>query len=159
MAKEPAQLRRGKAFHKLIQAEWLNEARGDIKAERHLIKPNGRRGRVDIFVDDTDSKEAGVAVVEIKATDWDKIKPENIRRNAKRQIRQIWSYIEPHLRGGQNVGGVEAKDVNPGIIFPKRPKDMETLELVEALFWEEGIPVVWHDESVEELKARNKARK
>jgi hypothetical protein len=67
--------------------------------------------------------------------------------------------VESHLRGGSFVGGEEAKDVNPGIIFPKRPKKMETLELIEALFWEEGIPVVWHDESVEALKARNKAKK
>jgi hypothetical protein len=94
MNKEPPQLTRGKAFHKLIQTEWQQKAQGGVTAERHLIKPNGRRGRVDIFVDDTESKEAGVAVVEIKATDWDKIKPENIRRNVKRQIRQIWSYIE-----------------------------------------------------------------
>lgn len=27
------------------------------------------------------------------------------------------------------------------------------------LFIEEGIPVVWHDESIAEVKARNKAKK
>lgn len=29
------------------------------------------------------------------------------------------------------------------------------MELVEELFWEEGIPVVWHHESFEEAKKRH----
>ena len=52
---EPSQLQRGKAFHRLIQDEWRREAQGDICAERHIIKPNGRKGRVDVFVNDDES--------------------------------------------------------------------------------------------------------
>ncbi|MCK4628302.1 MAG: hypothetical protein KAT56_04825 [Sedimentisphaerales bacterium] len=36
--------------------------------------------------------------------------------------------------------GGEGKDVCPGIIFPKRPKDKKRMELIESLFIEEGIP-------------------
>ncbi|MHC4445903.1 MAG: hypothetical protein ACYTA5_25180 [Planctomycetota bacterium] len=152
--KEPTQLCRGKTFHKLIQAEWENEGEGDITPERHIIKPSGRRGRVDVFVDD-DDPEGVISIVEVKATNWDKIKKKNIRRNVRRQIRQIWSYIESQIVGGKYVVGGEGKDVCPGIIFPKRPKDKARMDQIEEWFNEEGIAVVWHDESIEEVKVRS----
>ena len=155
MAKEPAQLRRGKAFHKLIQDEWAREAEGEIISERNVRKPNGRRGRVDIFVNDA-APDGQVAIIEVKATDWDRIKEKNIRRNVKRQINQIWSYIESQIRQGRYVEGGEGKDVCPGIIFPRRPRKANLLEMIEELFCEDGIQVVWHDETIAECKERNK---
>ena len=79
---EPEVLRRGKRFHKRVQDDWQQTAEGNIQRE-HTIdllsgrSPNGRRrrGRLDIFVDETSDY---VSVVEIKATDWDRIKPANI---------------------------------------------------------------------------------
>lgn len=153
MKKEPSQLRRGKAFHKLIQQEWELEAEGDIESERHIRKPNGRKGRVDVFVNDDDPKGT-VAIVEVKATDWDKIKKKNVRRNVQRQIRQIWSYIESQILNGEYVKDGEGKAVCPGIIFPRRPKDRERMKQIEKMFEEEGIPVVWHDETTEERRMR-----
>ena len=155
MSNEPTQLRRGRAFHNLIQDEWHKEAEGDVKHEKHITKPNGRKGRIDVFVNDDDPKSS-VAIVEIKATDWDKIAQKNIRRNVRRQIRQIWSYIESQILNGKHVEGAIGKDVCPGIIFPKRPKDKATMQLIEDIFEEEGIPVVWHDETKQERKARSK---
>jgi hypothetical protein len=153
MTKEPIQLRRGKEFHKLIQQEWKLEAEGVVQSERHVRKPNGRKGRVDVFVND-DDPDGNIAIVEVKATDWDKIKEENIRRNVQRQIRQIYSYIESQILKGEYVEDGEGKSVCPGIIFPKRPKNKETMELIEQMFLDEGIPVVWHDETIKERKAR-----
>jgi len=151
---EPMQLRRGKAFHKQIQGEWLREAEGDIKKERRIIKPSGRKGRVDVFVNDDDPK-GSVAIVEIKATDWDRIKECNIRRNVRRQIKQIWDYIESQIVKGEYVPEGEGKDVCPGIIFPKRPRDRKLMNQIEEMFLEEGISVVWHDETTKECKRRN----
>ena len=145
MAREPSRLRKGKKFHRLIQDEWKATAEGQIRPEHGVVKPSGRRGRVDIFVD---PKEADVAVVEIKASDWDRMTEANLRRNVRRQARQIMSYAEPQVEVG--------KTVSIGIIFPKRPRKPGRLDLVENLFDEEGIPVVWHDESVDELRARKR---
>ena len=94
---EPARLRRGKAFHRLIQDEWGTDRRTRDVAFREfsIIKPDGRRGRIDILIDEG---EDWVAVVEVKASDWDAMKGENLRRNARRQIRQIWNYIESQLK-------------------------------------------------------------
>ena len=150
---EPLQLKRGKEFHKLIQQEWQRAAQGEVKSEKHITKPNGRKGRGDVFVND-DNPKSSIAIVEIKATDWDKIKAKNVRRYIRRQINQIWSYIESQILKGEYVKGGEGKSVCPGIIFPKRPKDKERMELIEKMFYEEGIPVVCHDETIEERKAR-----
>ena len=58
----------------------------------------------------------------------------------------FWDYIESQLELG--------KEVSPGVIFPKRPKDPDCLNLIEKLFEEEGISVVWEDESIAERKIR-----
>jgi len=57
-------------------------------------------------------------------------------------------------KGEEGRGG---KEVSPGIIFPKMPKSKVRLILIEKLFEERGIPVVWMNENVEERKERGKA--
>lgn len=143
--KEPKRLKEGKAFHKKIQKEWAKTAEGDVKAEKSVTKPNGRKGRADLFVK---CDGALVAIVEIKTSNWDAMTLDAVRRNVKRQARQIWDYIESQLE--------LKKEVSPGIIFPKRPKALNRLNLIEQLFDEEGIPVVWQDETISERKAREK---
>jgi len=101
-------------------------------------------GRIDILVEELGDF---VSVVEIKASDWDKMTKVNVVRNARRQIRQIWSYVEAELE-------LYDKAVCPGVIFPKQPRDPERLRLIEALFNAEGIQVVWHDEKVQHLQTR-----
>ena len=144
MTTEPTQLRRGKAFHKKMQADWLKTAQGIVSKEKTITKPSGRKGRIDIFVDDDGDNL--VAVAEVKNSNWNKMTDSAVRRNVKRQIKQIWDYIESQL--------TMKKDVSPGIIFPKRPRDQERMRLIEEMFEEEGIPVVWQDETIEERKAR-----
>jgi len=139
---EPKQLIKGKKFHKKLQKDWQKTTKS--KSEKQIKKPSGQRGRIDIYVED---EENLVAVVEIKASDWDRMSEKNLRRNINRQIKQIWDYIESQLEQG--------KDVSPGIIFPERPKNPERMKYIEKLFEENGIPVVWEDETIEERKARS----
>lgn len=141
---EPKPLRRGKEFHKKVQKEWRNTARGKVMTEKSMTKPSGRKGRMDIFIK---SDEKLVAVAEIKTSDWDAMSQTAIRRNVRRQVRQVWNYIDSQLTSGKNV--------SPGVIFPKRPKDSGRMNLIEKLFNEEGIAVVWEDESIVERKARS----
>lgn len=143
--KEPKRLRRGKTFHKTMQADWINNAEGQVLTEKSITKPTGRIGRIDIFVNDAGNKM--VAVAEVKASDWDKMTDSAVLRNVKRQIKQIWDYIDSQLK--------KQRDVSPGVIFPQRPKDKTRMRLIEDMFEEEGIPVVWRDETVKERKARS----
>ena len=141
---EPKSLHKGKEFHKKIQKEWLDSAEGIVKPEKGITKPSGRKGRIDIFVK---SDEKLVAIAEIKNSDWDIMNTNAVHRNVKRQARQILNYIDSQLKSG--------KEVSPGIIFPKRPKNKDRMDLIEQLFEEEGISVVWMDESIAERKARS----
>lgn len=143
---EPKRLREGKAFHKKVQDDWEAEAEGDVRTEMTVKKEvmgKEETGRLDVFVSDDGSEVR--AIVEIKDSDWDKMTPQAVQRNVRRQARQIWKYIELQQT---EVG------VCPGIVFPKGPSDPKRLELIEHLFEEEGIPVVWEDESTAERKAR-----
>ena len=139
---KPKRLREGKAFHKKVQADWETNAKGKVEAEK-TVKKRNRRGRLDVLVSEDGSEVR--AIVEIKHSDWDKMTAQALRRNVRRQARQIWRYIElqPTLDG-----------ICPGIVFPKRPSDPERLGLIEHLFEEESIAVVWEDESSAERKAR-----
>lgn len=83
---------------------------------------------------------------EIKNTNWDRIDEKRIRANVNKQASQVWDYIESELKKG--------RDVSPGIIFPKKPKSMQKLNLIETLFEEKGIPVVWMNESNKERGKR-----
>jgi len=146
--REPERLAHGKRIHRKIQDNWHQTAQGKVKDEEEIVKLGGRKGRIDIFVDanDEDDKDL-VAVVEIKASDWDSMTLSAVRRNVGRYANQIWSYIESQLEKG--------KDVSVGIIFPERPKNPKRLKLIERLFDERGIPVVWEDETIKERKARS----
>ena len=134
----------------------MEDAQGIVRCERIVLKTNNKKGRVDIFVDDKDP-EGTVAIVEIKASDWDKMTDKAVRRNVRRQIRQIWDYIETQIKGPDYVPTGEGKSVCPGIIFPNRPKENKRLKLIETMFFDEGIQVVWNDESLEECKRRNRS--
>ncbi len=83
---EPPILKTGKDFHKVIQDSWLHDAEGDVRTEVGIIDSSGRRRRIDIFVD---AGRDVVAVIEVKSTDWNKVKAHRVRPNLRRHIRQI----------------------------------------------------------------------
>ena len=140
--KESYQLRQGKAFHKKVQKNWLQNAEGEVKCEKLLIKSSGRI--MDIYIN---SDNTLVTVVELKASNWDIMTNKAVHINVNKQAKQIWNYIESQLK--------LKKEVSPGIIFPKRPKNNDRMVLIERLFEEHGIPVVWDNESIKERKKRS----
>lgn len=145
---EPEVFKRGKKFHKQIQDEWgKTNSDGKVLTE-HVVKIDLKKKnyRFDILIDELGNNLK--AVVEIKSTNWNNIKRSNIRRYVRKHIRQIWKYInlQEEFRNFE---------ISAGVIYPKTPSDPAITELIESMFNEEGIQVVWHDESVEESKARN----
>lgn len=86
---------RGKLFHENIQSNWLKNAEGKILIAKGITKLSGRKGRIDIFVDDDGTNF--VAVAEVNASDWDKMTDTAVHRNVRRQIKQIWDYINSQL--------------------------------------------------------------
>ena len=97
----------------MIRREWGLEAEGQVTVEKSVFKPNGQRGRIDVHVNPGDPS-VGVAVGEVKSTSWEQMTEPAVRRNVRRQAKQIWAYIESQLAEGHAV--------SPGVIFPARPK-------------------------------------
>ncbi len=147
-SKEPPRLGRGRAFHADLQREWRHEVKEPVTAEKGIRKPSGRKGRIDVFVDDG---RGSVSVVELKDTNWNAMTLAAVKRNVGRQCRQVWSYIDSQL--------TEKRQVSPGIIFPKRPTDHGRLALIERLFNAKGIAVAWHDESLVACRKRHARRR
>ena len=133
-----ARLRRGREFHRLIQDEWHNSAEGQVTSEKGCKKPSGRRGFMDIYVGPATSDPKLTAVVEVKRSDWDRMTWQAVKRNVRRQIKQIWDYIESEL--------ASEKEPCRGIIFSKKPQDSDRAAYIETTFNDYGIQLVWHDE-------------
>jgi hypothetical protein len=139
--REPEILRRGKAFHRRVQSDWERTAKDGVVRSEHTITlgPDAVRvekGRLDLFVEELGDF---VSVVEIKSTDWDRVKPANRRRLAASHRRQIWRYIETFI-------GREHVDVCAGVIYPSPPRTPGLRREIEELLNDYGLQVVWYDE-------------
>ncbi|QQR72940.1 MAG: hypothetical protein IPJ17_15805 [Holophagales bacterium] len=144
MTPEPVLLRRGKAFHQRVQADWLaNASGGTVRLEhpvevRHL--PAGarhfRRGRIDVFVDPSGDF---VTVVEIKATAWDRIKPANRRKLLASHRRQVMKYADTYIDRDELW-------VCAGVIYASPPRDLAMRSEIERYFEENALQIVWYDE-------------
>jgi hypothetical protein len=102
---------------------------------------NGKRGRVDTMLFDKDERHT--IVVEIKASNWDKMKPHRVRPNALRHVRQLWRNIKAELKEGA---------ILPTVIYPGTPKTPGRKNQIEEILHEMGIQVVWRDEQYGILK-------
>ena len=137
---EPEILRKGKAFHKEVQKDWEKTAKdGKINIEHHIPlsilrkKTRSRKSdRMDIFVGELGDF---ISLVEIKSTDWDKVKEKNRKKLLGSHRRQVWKYIEEYA-------DVKKIDVCPGIIYPKSPITPGLKELVENYLNDYGLQVV-----------------
>jgi hypothetical protein len=138
---EPRILKRGKEFHKRVQKDWDDNAEGGRIFNEHmipLIKKSSinhkKRGRLDIFVDELNDY---VSVIEIKSTDWDKVKEKNRKKLLSSHRRQVWKYIEEYI-------DIKKIDVCPGIIYPKSPSTAGLKKLIEKELNDYGLQVVWY---------------
>ena len=144
MPKEPLQLRRGKQFQKIVQADYANNSLGGIIGIEETVNFNElpevkqKSGRMDIIIHDT--TEDYVMIMEIKATDWDKIKPQNIKRNLYRHSKQLYNYIDKFLQ-------IDDKTVGLAMIYPEPPKKEGLRNQIETWAMElYSFPVYWYSE-------------
>lgn len=140
---EPSQLSRGKLFQARVQKDWGGLIEGKTVRTEHTIltglisadSKHMRKGRIDIFVD---QMEDFVTVVEIKSTDWDKIKTKNIKKNLASHVRQLFRYIDKFLL-------VDKINVCAAIIYPSGPSTPGLKEKIEEYFNDHAFPVIWYN--------------
>ncbi len=81
-------------------------------------------------------------IIEIKGTDWDKIRADRVKRNVQRHIRQLLTYLDTaigELEAGQWEG------VAGALLYPSRPASTESLACIEAAADDQAIMVTWYD--------------
>lgn len=142
--REPPILLRGKEFHNRVQRDWAGDIAGG-RAHRELTvlfstqvtaTRRKRHGRVDILVDELGDF---VAVIEIKSTDWDAVKPANRRKLLASHRRQVWKYVEKYL----DHDGVS---VCAGIVYPQSPTSPGLKQEVERYLNNHFMQVEWYDD-------------
>jgi hypothetical protein len=125
---------RGRKFEKWERSHWNSGVNTAAEFEASTLW-KGKRGRVDIRL--KLEEDGQTVLVEIKATNWDRLKEHRVRPTALRHARQIWRYIEDHL---------SPLDVTPAIVYPSPPTIPGRKEQVEEILNERGIQVVWREE-------------
>jgi hypothetical protein len=125
---------RGRKFEEWERSQWNSELNSAAEFEAPTSW-KGKRGRVDIKL--KLEEDGNIVIVEIKATEWDKLKEERVRPTALRHANQIWRYIDAHLT---------PLDVTPAIVYPSQPQTPGRKELLEEILNERGIQVVWREE-------------
>lgn len=141
---EPEQLKRGKEFQEKVQKDFKRNSDGSPEKEAFISfekmkEIRQKSGRMDIVItyDDDDF----IMIMEIKATEWDRIKPRNIRKNLWRHGRQLHRYIDKYMEV-DNLGSVGL-----AMIYPSAPKKEGLREKIEDMALElYSFPVYWFDE-------------
>lgn len=133
---EPECLLRGKQFQEIVREDFRkNNKDGLLTFEKVRKLSRKKTGRLDILVSELGDY---VAVYEIKATDWDSIKPKNIKKNAWRHQNQLCKYVNTYIK--ENV------DVCVGIIYAAPPKTPGLRETIETYLENYGAPAYWFNE-------------
>ena len=137
-------LAKGRAFHDTVQSAFLTDLTGATGfRERGWRLAAGGRGRVDLAVV-TDDTEKMLIIIEIKGTDWDKIRADRVKGNVQCHLRQLLAYLDTaigELEAGQWEG------IAGALLYPSRPASPETLACIQAAAHEQAIMVTWYDEA------------
>jgi hypothetical protein len=135
----------GQAFHRSVQSAFLcGLAGGSGFRERPWRLVAGRRGRVDLTVVVDGSKQM-LVIIEIKATDWDKIPEARIMRNLRCHLRQLQAYLDTALEemeAGEWPGGIVG-----ALLYPARPASAATQQAIEHIAGQQAIMVTWYEEA------------
>lgn len=125
---------RGRKFEEWERSQWNSGVNTAAEFEA-FTQWEGKRGRVDIRL--RLEEDGHTVIVEIKATNWDRLKEHRVRPTALRHARQIWRYIEDHL---------SPLDVIPAIVYPSPPKKPGRKEEIEEILNDRLIQVIWREE-------------
>ena len=141
---EPKILTRGKRFQEIVQNHFKAKVKNlSVFEEKNVSFEKMKsitsiRGRIDILI--IEEGNDFLVIYEIKATDWDKIKIQNIKRNIYRHQKQIFKYIDTYS---------EIFDLwaNLALLYPQPPKDKLKKKLIEEYSPNKyGVPVYWFSE-------------
>jgi hypothetical protein len=133
----------GQTFHKTVQSAFLTGLTGASGfRERSWQLVAGGRGRVDLAVE-VEGSEQMLVIIEIKATDWDKIPTARLMRNIRRHLRQLQAYLDTAV---EEMEAGRWASIAGALLYPARPACAETLTTIETIAGEQAIMVTWYED-------------
>lgn len=130
-------IRRGRLFEQKERREWTPEKSG--RPSRTAFEAASlfghRRGRIDIRLEWEDL----IVLLELKSTDWNRLRPHRIRTTALRHIAQLYRYVDGELKKG-NAG------ICHGIVYERRPRLAARRQQLAEIFDERCVQLVFRDE-------------
>ncbi len=144
-------IRRGRKFEAWERSHWLEGIDDGAKFEKQT-QWNGKKGRIDIELELSDIGQ--FVLIELKATDWNKIKSSRIRLTVLRHAKQLERYINAteewfHKEFPNADIFVTSEGIVPAIEYTTPPSEIESKELIENLLNDRGMQVVWREEFVD----------
>lgn len=132
-----AQIRRGRLFEEKERRGWNPEQSGnpDCTAFEVPSRLGRKRGRIDVRLKWNDL----VVLLELKSTDWNRLKPYRVRPTALRHIAQLYRYVDGELANGQT-------GIFHGIVYENRPHLGTRRQQLTHIFNESGVQLVFRDE-------------
>ena len=148
-------IRQGRKFEAWEREQWNNKL-NSAKETEVWTKWQGKGGRIDIRLqlEEDDEGRDTVIIVETKATNWDKIKDHRVGLTARKHVKQIWRYIEDVLEPRKEDHPDITEEAliklkfraTPAVVYPASPTTPGRKEMIEEIFEEECIQVVWREE-------------
>ncbi|NKB33488.1 MAG: hypothetical protein GKR91_10360 [Pseudomonadales bacterium] len=140
---EPKILKRGKLFHQIVQRDFEAGTKGGGVIPESFVSfvdytaVKKQSGRIDIFIK---CEGDSVAIFEIKATNWDRIKFKNVRRNIYRHQKQLFDYVYKYYE-------IDELFATIGVIYPSPPNAEGLREYIEDLCENDYFfPAYWYSE-------------
>jgi hypothetical protein len=113
-------LAKGRAFHNAVQAAFLTDLMGATGfRERGWRLTAGGRGRVDLAVVTDDREKMLIIIIEIKGTDWDKIRADRVNAMSSAISVSCWPISTP--RSASSKAGNGRASQAPCSTPPARP--------------------------------------
>ena len=146
-------IKQGRKFEAWEREQWNNELNSARKTEVGT-KWKGKAGRIDIRLqlEEDDGGRDTVVIAETKATNWDKIKEHRVRLTATKHVNQIWRYIndviKPRKEDHPNIKEEDLIELRAtaAVVYPAPPTIPGRKEMIEEIFEEWAIQVVWREE-------------
>lgn len=82
-------------------------------------------------------------IIEIKATDWNKIPTDRLMRNLRRHLRQLQAYLDMAI---EEMEAGRWASIAGALLYPARPASTETLTTIETIAGEQAIMVTWYED-------------
>src|SRR4051794_32004392 len=149
---EPQALRRGREFHRAMQASWAHRHGGvEPHIEQALFRSGGIRGRADVrVIIDRDDSHPFQTVVELKDRNFDRLSPRSVRQLIARDRRQLLRYVDALIDLSSAAAVAEGESIVMGAIcYSRGPQDEVARAAIEAFFGERLLAVMWEDETAE----------